>query len=384
MLVDRAIEGSVREAEIRMAGFLSEHNLSFNLMDHFSDLLSKLCPDSKIATQFKSKRTKTKCIVKNALAPYFHQELVQKLRGSHFSLIIDETTDVSSHKELAVVTRQYDGSKTVKCSLYDLLEVTHCDAENLFKALVSAFERDSIPFENNIIGFAADTTNVMFGDHNSVASRLKDKIPNIFLMRCICHSAHLCASYACEKLPRTAEELLRDVYNYFCHSAKRQAEYALFQYFAEVEPHKMLRPCQTRWLSLHSCVSRFIEQWDTLVEYFQAVVDRDNLLVSQKILTHLQNPIWKLYFYFLDFVLPKFTELNLMFQSAKSSIHCLHNSLQTMYRDFLSCYLREQYWRTTPLKDIDPTSQANFVPLTAMYMTEKLSLNKTGNVGLAL
>lgn len=48
MLVDRAIEGSVREAEIRMAGFLSEHNLSFNLMDHFSDLLSKLCPDSKV------------------------------------------------------------------------------------------------------------------------------------------------------------------------------------------------------------------------------------------------------------------------------------------------------------------------------------------------
>ena len=54
MLVDRSIEGSVRDSEMRMAGFLSEHNLSFNLMDHFSDLLPKLCPDSKIAAQFKS------------------------------------------------------------------------------------------------------------------------------------------------------------------------------------------------------------------------------------------------------------------------------------------------------------------------------------------
>ena len=190
-------------------------------------------------------------------------------------------------------------------------------------------------------------------------------------MRCICHSAHLCASHACEKLPRTAEELLRDVYNYFSHSAKRQAEYSLFQYFADIVPHKLLRPCRTRWLSLHSCVSRFIEQWDALVDYFQAVVQRDNLLVSQKILAHMQNSVWKLYFYFLDFVLPKFTELNVMFQSA---IHCLYSSLQTIYRDFLSCYLHEQYWRSTPLKEIDPASQINFLPLTSMYMGAKITL----------
>ena len=63
-------------------------------------------------------------------------------------------------------------------------------------------------------------------------------------------------------------------------------------------------------------VSRLIEQWDELIKYFQAVVGRDNLLTSQKILSLLKNPIWKLYryFYFLDFVLPKFTELNVMFQ----------------------------------------------------------------------
>ena len=38
-------------------------------------------------------------------------------------------------------------------------------------------------------------------EHNSVVSRLKEKIPSIFVMHCICHTAHLCASHACEKLP---------------------------------------------------------------------------------------------------------------------------------------------------------------------------------------
>ena len=302
MLVDRGTQSSVQDAEIKMAGFLSEHDLPFKVMDHLSDLLPKIFPDSKIASRFKSKRTKTTNIVKNALAPYFHQELVARLRKGYFSLIIDETTDVSVHKELAVVIRQFDKENMkVRCSLYDLVELPHGTAEILFNTLMDMFEKDDIPL-SNIIGFAADTTNVMFGGNNSVVSRLKDKIPSIFVLRCICHSAHLCASHACEKLPRTAEEILHDVYNYFCHSAKRQSEFAAFQEFADIEPHRLLRPAQTRWLSLHACVSRLIEQWDALVLYFQAVAARDNLIASQRIISLLQNCIWKLYFYFLDFV----------------------------------------------------------------------------------
>ena len=63
-----------------------------------------------------------------------------------------------------------------------------------------------------------------------------------------------------------------------------------------------------------------------------------------------------------------------MFQSAKTSIHCLHNGLQTIYRDFLSCYMRKAYWRHTPLQEIDPTSQVNFLPLPTMYMGAKVTL----------
>jgi hypothetical protein len=33
-------------------------------------------------------------------------------------------------------------------------------------------------------------------------------------------SFHLCASYACEKLPHDVEKITREVYNYFAHSPK--------------------------------------------------------------------------------------------------------------------------------------------------------------------
>ena len=181
-------------------------------------------------------------------------------------------------------------------------------------------------------------------------------------MRCICHSAHLCASHACKKLPRTAEELMHDVYNYFSNSPKHQEQFRVVQHFCNVALHKLLHPCQTRWLSL----SRLIEQWDALIIFFKTVAGHDKLLIS--ILLLLQNPIWKLYSHFLELVLPEFTEVNVMFQSSKLSVHCLLNGLSAVYIEMLSYYLNEAYWKGLPLKDIDPASKVNFMPWSKMYM----------------
>ena len=65
------------------------------------------------------------CIIKNALAPHFHKMLVEKLKDSFFSIIIDETTDVSTCKQLAIITRVYNNeTKTVQCkSLSWLMEM---------------------------------------------------------------------------------------------------------------------------------------------------------------------------------------------------------------------------------------------------------------------
>lgn len=64
----------------------------------------------------------------------------------------------------------------------------------------------------------------------------------------------------------------------------------------------------------------------------------------------------------------------MMFQNSKVSIHCLHSSFVAIYKEFLSCYLKESYWKLTPLQDIDPCSQVNLLPLTGMYMGTKIAL----------
>ena len=63
----------VISAEIAMAQFIDLHNLSFQVADNFSDLVSSIFPDSKIPTDSSFKHTKTRSITTDALDPYSSQ-----------------------------------------------------------------------------------------------------------------------------------------------------------------------------------------------------------------------------------------------------------------------------------------------------------------------
>ena len=184
-----------------------EHNLPFAVMDHLSDLVKDILPDSNIASKFKSKHTKTRSIIKNVLAKRFWCDLIETLRNIKFSIIIDESTNISLKKQLAVVVRFFCHKEhKVRSQFLCLIDVTQSDATTLTDALTSYFEKNGIPLQN-IIGFASDTTNVMFGKTPFSCKSLESKNSTL-----IHHSAHLCASHACEKLPQAIEDLVRDIY----------------------------------------------------------------------------------------------------------------------------------------------------------------------------
>ena len=155
--------------------------------------------DLEIADQFQSKHTKSRAIVKHVLADHFRAQLYDNLKKTFFSIIMDETTDISSEKLLAIVVRFFCAKeKRVKSQFLKLLEVAESDADTLVQALTSFFNKNQIPL-SNIISYMSDTTNVTFGQQHSVVTLLKGITPHLYTMKCLCHSGHLCASDACEK-----------------------------------------------------------------------------------------------------------------------------------------------------------------------------------------
>lgn len=137
-----------------------------------------------------------------------------------FSIIIDETTDISTRKCLVIVVRYYNTiEERVVDSFFGLIELDLSTADAIFHVVLSTFRNFDIPV-TNITGFASDNASVMMGNLNGIKAKFRDILSNIFVTACVSHSLHLCSSKACATLPNNIEDMTRNIFNYFSHSAK--------------------------------------------------------------------------------------------------------------------------------------------------------------------
>lgn len=235
--------------ENKIVMFLVQHNISFNSLDHLTKLIKSVAIKENLSeiNKLKCSRTKATKIVVDRFGPKQQAGLVEKLKKVKFSILIDETTDVSSTKSLAVMVRYFENG--VKTSFLCLIDVPQATADVIFELIKKKLADWEIPM-TNVIGFGADNAAVMIGIRNGVYAKFKSELPHIFGMGCICHSIDLCSSAASATLPSTIEQFVHDVYNHFAHSAKRKHNYEKYQEMHNVVKHAILRPCDTRWLSL--------------------------------------------------------------------------------------------------------------------------------------
>lgn len=81
----------VKRAEIKIATLIAKHYLSMKLCDYLIPLLKNIFPD---------KNNNKHCFRRNHF-----QEIVSQLKQKKFSILIDESTDIATIKNLCVCVR---------------------------------------------------------------------------------------------------------------------------------------------------------------------------------------------------------------------------------------------------------------------------------------
>lgn len=357
---DHQIETQVKKNEIRLAMFLLEHNLPITVADHLVEFLKSCDQDSRKISRMSCSRTKCTAIINNVIGMSSFDSVVSLLRKNKFSLIIDESNDRSTTKHLVLVARMI-----VEGNVHDvfagLLTPTDYTAEGIFNVIVDFFNTNEIPYRENLVGFASDGANVMMGGKNSVVTRFKSEIPNIFIQKCICHSLALCCSHACSMLPQDVESLVKGVYLYVKYSAKRMQSLQQIQLQLEMPKHRLLNTSNTRWLSIRNCVTRFLEQHDAIVKLLHN--ESQENLEAKQLYEKVRNPVNILYLKFLDFILPLITDRNQEFQAEKPLVSLLYSKMETLYRSILELYIDERFLEGASVRDIQYRNPENFVKL---------------------
>jgi hypothetical protein len=355
------------KAELNVVALIARKNISFNFLDSLLETLHGIADDSKAIKNMTCNRTKGTYLLTECLAPHAHDLLVADLKKSRgFSILCDKATDITMNKVFCVNVRFLDESCCEPVTrFYRLIPVDQGDADSLFDSLNTALDQDKLLWEN-VTGYASDGENLMQGGNNSVLTRIRDAAPGLFVLKCYCHTFHLVAEHASATLSKTANQLIHDVYNYFKLSPNRQKSLEEFQHFVNVEPHKILKPCQTRWLSVLQCVKRILEQWAALALFFISEHSETKSPQAERIMNALKSSYMKATLEFSDYVLGDLNGLNLMFQSNSFYLHRLLQETERVVRMFYTSFCKPPP-RHLKLNQINVDDETQWLPLREVY-----------------
>ena len=355
--------------EVKLCAFIAENNLPISLSEDLVALLKNLFPSEVSLQNVKLGKQKATNVIRQVLGFYSIKEVITfKLKANPFSLIIDETTDRSTMTQLAILGTYFDEvSFKLDTFLIDLVTLPDGTATTIYESIIKCLSDKSIPMEN-VIGFSFDTCNVMFGKNHSVAQMLVKDYPWIMAVKCSCHMIHLCSSYACKKLPKSLEDLCRNIYSHFSMSPKRTKAFVEFQEFFDLGQHKILKSGQTRWLSMKGAVKRILEQYSALKLYFTSEVMEDATHTNESILRSLNNKYTLAYFEFMDYSLGRFASFNLLFQCETPLLHQLKDEVEKLILSICSDILEISYIRSVNAFKIVASNKDHHVPLNKVYL----------------
>ncbi|KAF2351405.1 protein of unknown function DUF4371, partial [Trinorchestia longiramus] len=215
---------------------------------------------------------------------HFKENLIADIGDGKFSLLLDESNDISVRKMLGIAIVYFSRNrKKIVHTFLSLVMLDSCDANGIIDALKTELANLKLNLAN-LIAIGTDNASVMVGVNNGVYKKLKEEVPSLILVRCVCHSLQLAMSHAsAEFLPKNLEFLIAETYKWFSHSAMRQAAYTqLYKAINDNQtPLKIVNNCSTRWLSIETAVGRILRQWLELKTHFGIASSKEKCYTAQ-------------------------------------------------------------------------------------------------------
>ncbi|CAB3988291.1 zinc finger MYM-type 6-like [Paramuricea clavata] len=281
-------------------------------MDHLREIIARNAQGRKLRN-IKMHRRKCTKILTNVVNPTLNEQLIADVQGK-FSLIVNESTDVSTAKQLCIIVQYYNKvKKKILTVFFYLIPVIHTSADDLFNAIKDCLTEIKLNLVD-CVGYASDGA-------SSVWTRIAAVAPHCIKMACICHLLSLCVQYAFEKFPLSLGFLLAEIPKWCSKSTVRREAYKmLYKVMNHNDDQKapFEKYSTTRWLVRGKVIFRILTIWNELKAYFLTAQPACTQVARFKaliLLDMLKDPILYLYFHFVSPVVAEFDRVNAFFQA---------------------------------------------------------------------
>jgi hypothetical protein len=144
--------------------------------------------------KFKYSTAKFQNELTEIISSQIKSEIALKVKNSNiFSLIVDETQDISKHEQVSIVLRYVDDQLKVYESFIGFYRAENTDGETLVALIISALKSIDLGI-GNVRAQCYDGAGNMSGPYKGVAARILKDNPLAMYIHCHAHILNLCIS----------------------------------------------------------------------------------------------------------------------------------------------------------------------------------------------
>lgn len=259
--------------------------LSFRMESGDGDLKSHFDISTKNCTMISS--TIQNEIIES-MGSVIKQKIVNRVKLSkYFSILCDETTDISTNEQMTICVRYVDLKNCViREDFLCFVKMVSTTGSEITKTLKHELEKVGLSFDN-LRGQGYDGGSNMSGKYNGVQALILNEYPLAFYTHCFSHSLNLCLSKACEvSAIKNMNGIIGTICTFFSSSSKRTEK---LKYIIEttldvntVKKKKLKQLCQTRWVDRHDAILTFKELYIYIVSTLEDLKHDTNTETSTK------------------------------------------------------------------------------------------------------
>ena len=271
------------------------------------------------------------------------------------SVMVDETTDISTDEELIIYLVYITTSGEVVSKYSGIMCVESTTAHELFNVITSYLVDHGVDLRR-VVGLGTDGASNMTGRENGLGAKFKSVCGYIVCIHCICHRLALACADAAVGFHENIEKVVSMTSSYFNMSSKRS--HSLKQVCDElsISRTKVVKSGKTRWLSRSQAVNSIVACFTALVVVF---TDDTDSLVAGLILNEMLTFSWVAAILFLSDVLQLLHDLSLLMQTQCVDYEEVEAELEVTKRVVLDTYLATADGAAIDLSTLDADGVRN-------------------------
>nr|CAI5868539.1 unnamed protein product [Callosobruchus analis] len=198
----------------------------------------------------------------NLCGEVIQENVISEVRKTMaYSILADETADVSGKEQLSIGVRFYDESKSkIREEFVGFVELKAQNASAIAEAIDNFLISSNLSKED-CVGFGFDGCSTMAGKEGGVQAILRKKYPRALYFHCSSHKLNLVVNDA-NAVPeiRNTVATVKDVITFFRESTTRR-NYA----------PNLSRLCETRWSEKYKSIRKFSQHFSELVKSLETL-----------------------------------------------------------------------------------------------------------------